>query len=125
MVNPWKGPRHRSWASDTSITAVLFCILLAATMWVDMHNGEAEPPAYLTGLLGAAGAALFGAAGADKNKRSQDIADDAGTAKRMTIALNEDQIRTERKVDDLGRIVKRKHPEEDVSEPFIDDRDGS
>ena len=121
MVHPWKGPRHRSWASDTVVTAVLFVILLAATIWTDMNNGPAEPPAYLTGLLGAAGAALFGAAGSDKNKREREIAHDASTAKRRTLTLNEDQIRNEAKIDALLKLVKEQHPHVDIPDPLIPD----
>jgi len=123
MVNPWKGPRHRSWASDTVITAVLFLVLLGSTIWVDMHNGEAEPPAYLTGLLGAAGAACFGAYGSDDKKKQGEIAQNTSTAKRRTLSLNEEQIRLERKVDKLTKLAKQQHPDADLPEPLIPDLD--
>lgn len=120
MGSPWNGPRHRSWASDTVIFAVVFLIVLITTVLVDALNGPNQPaPAYLTGLLGAAGAALFGAAGSDKSKREREISDDAATARRRTTSLNEDQIRTEAKVDDLARLAKRQHPDETVPDPFI------
>lgn len=127
MGHPWDNPRHRSWASDTVVTAVLFVILLITTVIVDSTNGPADPPAYLTGLLGAAGMALFGSAASDKRKSNREIRDDAAeakaearVAKQRNLTLNEDIIRTERKTDALGRLARRNHPEEDIPDPLID-----
>lgn len=120
MGHPWDNPRHRSWASDTVVTAVLFIVLLITTVVVDATNGAADPPAYLTGLLGAAGMALFGATSSDKRKSNKEIEDDARIAKRRTSTLNEDIIRTERKADRLGELARRQHPDEDIPEPLID-----
>lgn len=73
MGHPWSGPRHRSWASDTTIFGVVFVIVLAITAASDLLNGSADPPAYLVGLCGAAGSALFGAASSDKSKRDREV----------------------------------------------------
>lgn len=120
MGHPWETSRHRSWASDTVVTAILFVILLITTVVVDATNGPADPPAYLTGLLGAAGMALFGSAASDKNKRSKEIEDNASRAERRTLTLNEDIIRTESKTDALGKLAKENHPDADVPEPYIE-----
>jgi hypothetical protein len=71
--HPWSGPRHRSWASDTVIFAVIFVVVLGITAVSDYLNGSADPPAYLVGLCGAAGSALFGFASSDKNKRDKEV----------------------------------------------------
>lgn len=102
------------------VTAVLFVILLITTVVVDATNGPADPPAYLTGLLGAAGMALFGSAASDKGKRDKEIADDARIAKSRALTLNEDIIRTERKTDALGKLAKEQHPDADVPPPLIE-----
>lgn len=109
------------------VTAVLFVILLITTVIVDSTNGPADPPAYLTGLLGAAGMALFGSAASDKGKRAKEIEadaraakDEARTAKTRALTLNEDIIRTERKTDELGKLAKENHPDANVSPPFIE-----
>lgn len=118
MGHPWNGPRHRSWASDTAIFAAVFVVIVVITALSDYLNGPADPPAYLVGLCGAAGSALFGAASSDKSKREREIVSDAATARnkastveRRTLTLNEDQIRTERKVDDLLRFARDAHPD--------------
>lgn len=122
MVHPWNGPRHRSWASDTLVSLVLFILLLIATGIADWQNGpEREAPAYLTGLLAASGMALFGAAGSDKSKRDKEVADDAAIAKRRTQTLNEDVIRTEAKTDRLIRRERARDPNDsEVPDPLID-----
>jgi hypothetical protein len=73
MGSPFTGPRHRSWASDTVIFGVVFVIVVVITALADYLNGPADPPAYLVGLCGAAGSALFGAASSDKGKREREI----------------------------------------------------
>lgn len=73
MGSPFQGPRYRSWASDTVIFAAVFIIVLGITALTDYLNGPADPPAYLVGLCGAAGSALFGAASSDKNKREREV----------------------------------------------------
>lgn len=118
MTSPWDGPRHRSWASDTVIFGIIFLILLIVTVTVGQLDAPAPPPAYLTGLLGAAGAALFGAAGSDKSKREADIADDARIAKERA---NTNQTR----VDKLTEIARQDHPERpELHEPPMDDEGG-
>lgn len=71
MVNPWNGPRHRSWASNSVVTAIVLGVLLATTLAVDYFG---EPPTYLTGLLGTAAGAFFTALGSDKAKRDAEVA---------------------------------------------------
>lgn len=80
MDSPFSGPRHRSWASDTTIFGVVFVIVLAITAVADFLNGSADPPAYLVGLCGAAGSALFGAASSDKSKREKEVSATADRA---------------------------------------------
>jgi hypothetical protein len=65
-------------------------VVLLVTVLTDILNGPIDPPAYLVGLCGAAGSALFGAASSDKAKREKEV---SATA-----------IRAESKADDaLGR----------------------
>jgi hypothetical protein len=78
--HPWSSPRHRSWLSDTVIFGVVFVIVLAITAISDLLNGAADPPAYLVGLCGAAGSALFGAASSDKAKREKEVSATADRA---------------------------------------------
>jgi hypothetical protein len=111
MTSPWSGPRHRSWASDTVIFAVVFLVVLIVTVTVDATNGPAPAPAYLTGLLGAAGAALFGAAGSDKSKREAEIAADAAVARMMASDTNDTAVRAEAKADKLAQFARTEHPE--------------
>ena len=81
MANhPWRGPRYRSWLSDTVIFGVVFMFVIGVTALVDTLNGPADPPAYLVGLCGAAGAAFFGFASSDKSKRDRDVSATADRA---------------------------------------------
>lgn len=80
MGSPFTGPRYRSWASDTIIFAAVFTIVLGITALTDFLNGPSDPPAYLVGLCGAAGSALFGAASSDKSKREREVRDTANRA---------------------------------------------
>lgn len=110
MNAPWNGPRYQSWASNTVLSGIVLLILLGVTVAVDALNGPEPPPTYLTGLLGLAGGAFFGAAGSDKSKRESDIAKDAQTAKTRMIDVNETAIRAEDKADKIGKIVADEHP---------------
>src|ERR1700742_3897658 len=105
---PWqRGKRHESWLSDTYVTAALFLIILLATVITDALNGPNQSaPAYLTGLLGASGAVLFGAAGSDKSKRDREVSDTAD--------------RAEAKADKLAEVAERQHPEthDELHPPF-------
>lgn len=118
--------RHTSWASDTVIFGVIFVIVLIATVLTDQLNGADPAPAYLTGLLGAAGAALFGAAGSDKSKREAEIAADARIARRGATETRETANRAEAKADTLRDLAKAEHPEhhEFDEPPLIDPNDG-
>lgn len=73
MGHPWNEQRHRSWLSDTVIFGVVFVFTVGITVTVDILNGPVDPPAYLVGLCGAAGSALFGAASSDKAKREKEV----------------------------------------------------
>lgn len=124
MVSPWKGPRHQSWASNSVLAGIALFVILVATVIVDQLNGPSEPPpTYLTGLLGLAGGAFFGAVGSDKSKREADTAHDAATTKNRMLSLNEDIIRTEAKTDNLGRITKANHPDQadQIDPPMVPD----
>lgn len=112
------GPRHRTWASDTVIFAIVFAIVLIVTVTVDTLNGPDPAPVYLTGLLGAASAALFGAAGSDKSKREAEIADDARVAKTRATEIGETANRAEAKADTLTQLARSEHPEHrELDEP--------
>jgi hypothetical protein len=73
MTSLLRRPRYRTWASDTVIFAAVFVVVLAITALSDYLNGSDDPPAYLVGLCGAAGSALFGAASSDKSKRDREV----------------------------------------------------
>lgn len=91
---PWKGARHRSWASDTAIAGAILAVLLIATGVADVLG---EPSNYLIGLLGTATGTFFGALSTDKAKRDAEIARSAR--------------RAETKVDALAEVAKREHPD--------------
>lgn len=113
-----KGYRHESWLSDTTITAWLFLAVLVATVLTDWLNGpnESAPP-YLTGLLGASGAILFGAAGSDKSKKDKEVSDTATRAEKTA-------DRAEVKADKLAEVAEQQHPEvgEILHPPFEGDK---
>ncbi|AER48931.1 hypothetical protein SEA_DONNY_17 [Mycobacterium phage Donny] len=108
MTNPWDGPRHRSWASNTMLTFILLLVCIAATVTTDIIG---EPPAYLVGLLGTAAGAFFTAIGSDKQKRDADVRETAVEAKKVA-------ERAETKADSLGEIAERDHPGELPTPPF-------
>lgn len=112
------GPRYRTWASDTVLFGIVFVIVLIVTVTVDTLNGAAPPPVYLTGLLGAASAALFGAAGSDKSKREAEIADDARVARSRATEIGATADRAEAKADTLAELARTEHPEHrELDEP--------
>jgi hypothetical protein len=102
--SPFSGPRHRSWASDTVIFGVVFVITVAITAVSDFLNGPAEAPAYLVGLCGAAGSALFGAASSDKSKREKEV---SATAERAESKADDALGRSDASMDaGLTRILR-------------------
>lgn len=111
LNSPREGPRHRSWASDTVIVAIVFGISLLATVLTDATNGpDKDAPAYLIALVGASSAALFGAVSSDKGKREKEIAADTRTALNRTQATNETAVRAEAKADELVKFARSEHP---------------
>lgn len=100
MVSPFQGERHRSWLSDTVIFAAAFVVVLGITALSDYLNGPGDPPAYLVGLCGATGSALFGAVSSDRNKREREIVADAVVAKQVAVDTNS-------KMDDLVKFTTR------------------
>ena len=106
MTNPWDGPRHRSWASNTVLTLVLLVICIIV---VGVSDYLGEPPNYLVGLLGTAAGAFFTAIGSDQNKRNIETRDTAE--------------RAERKADVLKEVAEREHPEahDQLHPPFKED----
>ncbi|QPX62131.1 membrane protein [Mycobacterium phage Indlovu] len=100
MTNPWDGPRHRSWASNTMLCFVLLVICIIATVVSDYFG---EPPTYLVGLLGTAAGAFFAAIGSDKQKRDADTRQTAEAA--QTVA-----VRAEVKADQLATVAEHEHP---------------
>ncbi|AKY02730.1 hypothetical protein SEA_WALELIANO_16 [Mycobacterium phage Waleliano] len=103
MTNPWDGPRHRSWASNTMLTFVLLVVLIIATVLSDYWG---EPPNYLVGLLGTAAGAFFAAIGSDKQKKDAEVRETAE--------------RAERKADAVGRVTAAEHPDKvtEITPPF-------
>ena len=101
MTNPWDGPRHRSWASNTVLTFLLLVIVVIATVVTDMIG---EPPTYLVGLLGTAAGAFFTALGSDKGKREADV---SATATRAEATAD----RAEGKADALSEVAAHEHPD--------------
>ena len=113
MTNPWEGPRHRSWASNTVLT---FLCLVACLIATGVSDYFGEPPNYLVALLGTAAGAFFTAIGSDKQKREAERDADTRTAQRTA-------DRAEIKADKLAEVADREHPEERVQqEPPFDDR---
>ncbi len=70
MTNPWDGPRHRSWASNTMLAFYTLLVCIVATVVSDVFG---EPPNYLIGLLGTAAGAFFAAIGTDKQKKDAEV----------------------------------------------------
>lgn len=103
MTNPWDGPRHRSWASNTMLTFALLIALIIATVATDYFG---EPPNYLVGLLGTAAGAFFTAIGSDRNKRDAEV---SATAHRA-----------EAKAEAVERRVESGETRADVSETRAD-----
>ena len=112
MTNPWDGPRHRSWASNSVLTFFVLVICLIATVVTDYFG---EPPSYLVGLLGTAAGAFFAAVGSDKQKRDTEVAEVAKSAKSVA-------QRAEAKADTLAEFAVADHPEVETlpSPPFGD-----
>lgn len=109
MTNPWNGPRHRSWASDTVVFAVIFVIILFTTVLVAQLSHQ-PPPTYLQGLLGASSAALFGAVGSDKSKREREISDEQLIARLRATDISEVADRADAKADKLADLARSEHP---------------
>lgn len=115
MTNPWDGPRHRSWASNSVLTFFVLLVCIVATVITDYFG---EPPSYLVGLLGTAAGAFFAAVGSDKQKRDIEVAEEAKTAKHVA-------QRAEAKADTLAEIAVADHPDVDTlpSPPFGESTD--
>lgn len=113
---PWTGPRRWTWASDTVVVGAVLVILVIITAVVDQLNGpDTPPPVYLTGLVGAASAALFAAMGSDKGKREAELTRDVRVA-------SETGNRAEAKADTLAGLARAEHPEHrELDEPPITD----
>lgn len=101
MTNPWDGPRHRSWASNTVLTFLMLLVCIVATVTTDYFG---EPPNYLVALLGTAAGAFFAAIGSDKQKRDVEVRETAQDAQ-------ETAHRAEAKANTLERVAEREHPE--------------
>lgn len=81
---PWQGPRHKSWASNTVLSGIMFALLVILTVWSDSRG---DPPDYLVGLLGVASTTFFGAIAGDKAQRDKEIAKTAHRAEAKADAL--------------------------------------
>lgn len=63
---PWRGPRHRSWASNTNVTFLAaIAVVATAVAW----EVAGTLPDWMVTLVGLAGGALFGAVSDDRKKR--------------------------------------------------------
>jgi hypothetical protein len=111
MAPPWKGPRYQSWASNTVISGAALVVILISTIIIDALNGSEPPPTYLTGLLGVAAGAFFGAVGVDKGKKEADIEKTAVAAASQAAESSETALRAELKADILAEIAAQAHPE--------------
>lgn len=79
---PWKGPRHRSWASDTNLTLLFAGVIIAIYL---IWESVGEVPQGMVTLVGLAGGALFGAVSADKSKRNAETERKADHAERIAV----------------------------------------
>lgn len=97
----WKGPRHRSWASDTNLS-LLFAIAIVVTYVIWEIVGEA--PQGMVTLVGLAGGALLGGLSGDKTKRNAErdanVKDAQDTAHRAEV-----------KADAAAIVAEVEHPD--------------
>lgn len=107
MTNPWDGPRHRSWASNSVLTFFVLLVCIVATVITDYFG---EPPSYLVGLLGTAAGAFFAAVGSDKQKRDTEVAQTAGEAKDTAVVAKKVAERAEAKADTLAEVTETQLP---------------
>lgn len=98
---PWQGPRHRSWASDTTLSFA-FAVVVIVTYVVWEIVGEA--PQGMVTLVGLAGGAIFGAVSGDKKKRDHDTERKADRAEATA-------DRAEVKADRLTAVAEAEHPD--------------
>lgn len=96
-----KGPRHRSWASDTNLTAIMAAVVISG--YVVWEIAGTAPQGMVT-LVGLAGGALFGAVSGDKKKRDDETERTAGRAE-ATADRAGDQA------DRLTEVAEHEHPE--------------
>jgi hypothetical protein len=96
---PWRGRRHRSWASNTNAATVGFVVVFG--MWF-VWELVGNAPSTLNQLLGTAAGIWFGAVAGDKARRDREVEDKAD--------------RTEAKVEVLADAAVAEHPE--LAEPL-------
>ena len=78
---PWRGPRHRSWASDTNLSLVFAGAIVAVYLIWELVG---EAPQGMVTLVGLAGGALIGATSGDRSKRNAETEHKADDAKHAT-----------------------------------------
>lgn len=98
----WKGPRHRSWASNTNLGAVSCVVIFVCYMAWALFDPN-HIPSGLTPLLGIAGGVWFGAITDDKRRKDRDTEDTGNRAEATA-------VRAETKVDRLTEVAEAQHP---------------
>lgn len=91
-----KGPRHRSWASNSNIFGLscLVVLIIYTAMW--FASPTHDVPVEIKALVGIAGGAWFQGITTDKRKRDDDVRNTAN--------------RAEAKVDRLTDVAEAEHP---------------
>ena len=98
---PWRGPRHRSWASDTNLSLLFaFAIVVGYVIW-ELFG---EAPQGMVTLVGLAGGALLGGLSGDKRKRDDERAANVKDAQ-------DTAHRAEAKADRATNVAELEHPE--------------
>lgn len=99
---PWKGPRHRSWASDTNLSLVFaFSVVAGYVIW-ELFG---EAPQGMVTLFGLAGGAILGGLSQDRRRRDSEQDSDVRDAKATA-------SRAEVKADRLTDAAESAHPAE-------------
>lgn len=98
---PWRGPRHRSWASDTNLSLVFAGAIVTVYLLWELVG---QAPQGMVTLVGLAGGALLGATSGDRSKRNREVDEKADDAKTTA-------ERAEVKADRLVQVAEAEPPE--------------
>ncbi|QEA10797.1 hypothetical protein [Mycobacterium phage Weirdo19] len=102
---PWRGPRHRSWASNGNLAAIGALIVFATYVAFEVFG---EAPVALVNLLGPTVGVWFASVASDKSKRDKETEATAQAAEVKADTANA-------KADRLAEAVE--HPELAEPEP--------